>query len=189
MVIDIHRGRAKEFWTANSSAISFAWQCFPSPKNFGKKVRARTFIKTRAKDPVKNKVENGMFLDGVREMKKKTWKSRIRKACREAGMYKPCFDHVIDALAGIMELRDNAREKYEESGGSAVTEHTNNGGTTNIVKNPALTVILDCEALALAYWKELGLTSKAYKTITGDKGKPEEKKNLDKIRTKFKVAK
>ena len=122
-------------------------------------------------------------------MKKKTWKSRIKRACREAGMYQTFFDHVIDSLAGIMEMRDNAREMFEESGGEVVTEHTNNGGKTNVVKNPAVVTILECDSLALAYWKELGLTSKAYKQITGDKSKPKEKNSLDSIRTKFKVAK
>ena len=123
-------------------------------------------------------------------MKKKTWKSRIKKACRMAGTYQPFFDHVIDALAGIMEMRDNAREKFEESGSDTVVEHTNKGGETNLVKNPSLVVIMECDSLALAYWKELGLTSKAYKTIKDGKTQiSEEPKRLDSLRSKFKVAK
>lgn len=123
-------------------------------------------------------------------MKKKTWKSRIRKACKTAGTYQPFFDHVIDSLAGIMEMRDSAREKYEESGSEPVAEHTNKGGAVNIIKNPALTVIMECDSLALAYWKELGLTTRGYKAVTdGRQQNREEPKKLDSIRAKLKVAK
>lgn len=123
-------------------------------------------------------------------MKKKTWKSRIKRACIAAGTYQPFFDSVIDALAGIMEARDNAYEKLKETGGDPIITHTNKGGSTNIVKNPALVVTMEYDYLALAYWKELGLTSKAYKTIKDAKTKfVEEPKKLDSIRSKFKVAK
>lgn len=100
-------------------------------------------------------------------MDKKKWKSKIKKACEKAGTYQPFFDSVIDALAGILELRDSAQEKYEASGGNPIVAHTNKGGATNIVKNPALVVIMDCNTQALAYWKELGLTAKSYKGTTG----------------------
>lgn len=100
-------------------------------------------------------------------MTKKSWKTKIRKACKEAGTYQPFYDAVIDTLAGIMEMRDNAQEKFEQSGGNTIVKHTNKGGSTNIVKNPALVVLLDCNAQALAYWKELGLTSRSYKSMTG----------------------
>ena len=98
-------------------------------------------------------------------MKKKTWKSRIKKACREAGVYQPYFDYVIDSLAGIMEMRDNAQEQFTESGGETVIEYTNKNGSTNQVKNPALAVVMDCNAQAMAYWKELGLTPAGLKKI------------------------
>lgn len=100
-------------------------------------------------------------------MTKARWKNRIKRACKAAGTYQPFFDTVIDTLAGIMELRDNAQEKFETSGGNTIVKHTNKGGSTNIVKNPALVVIMDCNAQALAYWKELGLTSRSYKMMTG----------------------
>lgn len=100
-------------------------------------------------------------------MEKRKWKSKIKTACKKAGTYQPFFDTVIDTLAGIMELRDNAQEKFEASGGNTIVKHTNKGGSTNIVKNPALVVIMDCNAQALAYWKELGLTSRSYKQMTG----------------------
>lgn len=100
-------------------------------------------------------------------MKKTAWKKKIKCACEEAGTYQPFFDSVIDTLAGIMELRDNAQEKFEASGGSTIVKHTNKGGSTNIVKNPALVVIMDCNMQALAYWRELGLTAKAFRSMNG----------------------
>ena len=100
-------------------------------------------------------------------MKKATWKSRIRKACREAGTYQPAFEMAIDALAGILENRDHAQKMFQESGGETVVEYTNKNGSTNMVKNPAMVVVMDCNAQALAYWRELGLTSRSYKQMTG----------------------
>lgn len=100
-------------------------------------------------------------------MNSAAWKRKIKKSCKEAGTYQPFFDSVIDSLAGIMEMRDNAQEKFEASGGNTIVKHTNKGGQTNIVKNPALVVLMECNAQALAYWKELGLTSRAYKSMTG----------------------
>lgn len=109
-------------------------------------------------------------------MEKARWKKKIKKACEDAGTYQPFFDSVIDTLAGIMELRDNAQERFEASGGSTIVKHTNKGGSTNIVKNPALVVVMDCNMQALAYWRELGLTAKAFRGMNGsltveDKGK------------------
>lgn len=120
-------------------------------------------------------------------MKKNTWRQRIRRACREAGTYKPCFDHMIDSLAGILETRDKARAQFEESGAEAVVEHTNKNGNTNLVKNPALSLILECESQALTFWRELGLTPAGLKRID-DKGFEEkeqkEKTALDLLREK-----
>lgn len=112
-------------------------------------------------------------------MNKTGWKRKIKKACETAGTYQPFFDSVIDTLAGIMELRDNAQEKFDASGGSTIVKHTNRGGSTNIVKNPALVVLMDCNAQALAYWRELGLTSRSYKAMTGSLNVQVESKSLE----------
>lgn len=112
-------------------------------------------------------------------MTKKEWKTAIKKACRSAGTYQAFFDSVIDSLAGIMEMRDRAEEQYTASGGNPVIVHTNRNGATNIVKNPALVAVLDCNTQALAYWKELGLTSKAYKQMTGSVAPVQEGKTLE----------
>lgn len=102
-------------------------------------------------------------------MTKARWKNKIKKACRDAGTYQKYFDSVIETLAGILETRDNAQEKYEISGGNPIVAHTNKNGATNIVKNPALVVIMDCNAQALAYWRDLGLTPMGLKRL-GEKG-------------------
>lgn len=98
-------------------------------------------------------------------MRKSTWKARIRKACEEAGTYQPYFDHVIDTLAGILENRDKAQKQYEKLGSQPVVTHTNKAGAKNAVKNPALVMVMDCNAAALAYWRDLGLTPKGLKAL------------------------
>lgn len=98
-------------------------------------------------------------------MKKATWKKRITEACKAAGTYKPYFDHVIDTLAGIMEQRDEAQRLFEDSGGRTVVLHTNKASAANIVKNPALVVVMELNAQALAYWRDLGLTPAGLKKI------------------------
>lgn len=98
-------------------------------------------------------------------MKKKAWKARIKKACREAGTYKPYFDHVIDAMAGILEKRDQAWDEYEESEDGLIITQTNNKGSENKVKNPLISLWDDLNKSALAYWKELGLTPAGLKKM------------------------
>ena len=85
-------------------------------------------------------------------MTKTKWRNKIKKACTEAGTYQKYFDHVIDTLAGILETRDKAQEKFEISGGNPVIVHTNKAGAQNVVKNPALCVVMECNTQALAYW-------------------------------------
>ncbi len=99
---------------------------------------------------------------------KKTWKRKIKQACEEAGTYQPFFDNVINTLAAIMEIRDAAVEQYAASGGNPVVAHTNKGGHTNIVKNPALAIINEQNQQALAYWRDLGLTPSGFKKLNGD---------------------
>ena len=107
-------------------------------------------------------------------MEKRRWKSKIKTACKRAGTYQPFFDQVIDTLAQLLEMRDNALEKFDQSGGNTIVKHTNKGGATNIVKNPALQVVMDCNTQALAYWRDLGLTPAGLKRINDEalKAKP-----------------
>ena len=106
-------------------------------------------------------------------MTKKSWKDKIKKACVDVGTYRPSFDYVIDTLAGILEARDNAQEKFDEMGGATVVKHTNKGGSTNIVKNPALVVIDDMNKTALQYWRDLGLTPAGLRRIDEKAMKPQ----------------
>lgn len=96
------------------------------------------------------------------------WKNKITETCKEAGTYRPFFDEIINQLAQILEIRDNAVVDFRKSGNSPVVIHTNKGGHSNVVKNPALVVINECNQQALAYWKELGLTPSGYKKLNGE---------------------
>lgn len=98
-------------------------------------------------------------------MKKRAWKTKIKKACIEAGTYKPFFDHVIDTLAGILEKRDQASEEFEQSEEGLLIEMTNKAGHTNYVKNPLICMWDDLNKSALAYWKELGMTPAGLRKI------------------------
>lgn len=110
-------------------------------------------------------------------MTRKTWAKRIKNACEEVGTYKPAFDQIIDALARILELRDDAQKKFEESGGETIVQHTNKAGQTNMVKNPALVVVMDCNTQALAYWRDLGLSPAGLKRINEAALKEEKKES------------
>lgn len=116
---------------------------------------------------------------------KKSWKTKIKKATEDAGTYRPYFDSVIDTLSGIMEMRDNAYDLFLKSGGNTVVKHTNQGGSTNLVKNPMLVVVLDCNAQALAYWRDLGLTPKGLKAIDEQAMKKIKKSGLAEVLKKL----
>lgn len=98
-------------------------------------------------------------------MNKKTWKTKIKKACRDAGTYKPYFDHVINTLAGILEKRDEAMDMYDlDENETIIIEVTNSKGTAK-VKNPLIAIWEDLNKLALQYWRDLGLTPAGLKKI------------------------
>ena len=101
-------------------------------------------------------------------MTKTGYKKRIKKACTEAGTYRPFFDSVIDTLAGIMERRDMAEEAFTKSGGRVVITHTNKAGEKNLEQNPMLRLVNDLNRDALAYWRDLGLTPAGYKKLNAD---------------------
>ena len=98
-------------------------------------------------------------------MTKRAWKSQIKRACEDAGTYRPYFDHVIETLADILSKRDKAQEQFEKSGGNAIVKHTNKSGATNLEQNPALRLINDLNRDALQYWRDLGLTPAGLKKI------------------------
>ena len=98
-------------------------------------------------------------------MEKKEWVRRINAACKKAGTFRPEFKYVIETLAQIMEDRDKVHEQYVQTGARPTIIHTNKAKEANIVKNPMLVMEMDLNAQALAYWRELGLTAKAYKAL------------------------
>lgn len=108
-------------------------------------------------------------------MTAKQWKSKIKKACTQAGTYQPCFQAVIDTLASILERRDQAEEAFRQSGGEVIVTHINKAGAANVEQNPALRLINDLNRDALTYWKELGLTAASLKRINEAAIKSEQK--------------
>ena len=75
------------------------------------------------------------------------------------------LDYTIETLADILEKRDDAARAYLDYGAEPLIEYTNKGGSTNLVKNPALILWDDLNKSALAYWRDLGLTPAGLKKI------------------------
>ena len=98
-------------------------------------------------------------------MTAKQWKTKIVRATKEAGTYRPFFAPVIDTLAAILEKRDAAEELFQQTGGKVLVKHTNKAGATNIEQNPTLRLINDLNRDALAFWRDLGLTPSGLKKI------------------------
>lgn len=98
-------------------------------------------------------------------MTKKTWIQKIKKACEDAGTYRPFFDYTIETLADILEKRDDAEKAYVAFGSEPLVAYTNKGGSTNLIKNPALLLWDELNKSALAYWRDLGLTPAGLKKI------------------------
>lgn len=111
-------------------------------------------------------------------MKKSAWKRKIKADCVQAGTYAEWCDNVIDALAAILEKRDETDEEYRMLGMGATVTHTNKNGAENITKNPALMMWNDLNTSALAYWRDLGLTPSAFRKLTGDAPKKEKVSGL-----------
>lgn len=110
-------------------------------------------------------------------MTKKHYVTKIKKLCKDAGTYAPYYDSVISELAEILEIKDEAQKQYIDAGGVPIVTHINRAGAENVAKNPALVVILDCKAQALAYWRDLGLTPKGLKSL-GENITKEEKQSF-----------
>ena len=101
-----------------------------------------------------------------------------------AGTYESHYDSVIDALAGLLQTRDEAEAQYDAEGREPVIEQVNVTGGVKIVKNPLLQVIMDCNTQALAYWRDLGLTPAGLKKLNADAVKERNGGNLEKLLTK-----
>ena len=51
---------------------------------------------------------------------------------------------------------------------NAVITHTNKAKQTNLTKNPLLVAMMELNAQALSYWRDLGLTPSGYKKLNAD---------------------
>lgn len=96
-------------------------------------------------------------------MKKRAWKTRLKKACEQVGTYKPEFDITISIAAGYAEQIDALEPAIAEEG--PVIEQTNKSGFTNIIKNPKVTVYDDLRKSFIVCLRELGLTPAGLKKI------------------------
>lgn len=114
-------------------------------------------------------------------MLKEEWKNRIIKACQDAGTYEEYFADVIDTLSSIMETRDEAHRQYVESGSHPTIIHTNKAKERNVVKNPILTMELELNAQALAYWRDLGLTPSGLKKLNAEVVKDKNAGSFEKL--------
>lgn len=106
------------------------------------------------------------------------WKRKINKYCKDAGTYRPELDVVINQLADVMRRRDKAIKQFKDEGEQFVVEHENTKGAVNVSKNPLVQIINDLDALALNFWRELGITPRALKSLGEDAIKKNGKKSL-----------
>ena len=107
-------------------------------------------------------------------MTKKKYKELILTQLSALGVHEESYDTVIESLAAILE-RDKTFREFKQSGGQSAIEYTNKGGSTNLTKNPLLTLWDEQNKTALAYWRELGLTPSSYKKLTGEGARKETK--------------
>lgn len=101
-------------------------------------------------------------------MTENKWKSVIMDQLEALKLSDQAYDPIVKTLASILARRDKVEREFKQKGGEAAIEYTNKGGSTNLTKNPLLTLWDDLNKSALAYWRELGLTPSAYRKITGD---------------------
>jgi len=88
----------------------------------------------------------------------------IRAAMAMNGTNKPQYDIAVEALAAILERRDEVEQVYLKHK-QPIIKHTNKAGATNWEQNPALRMLNDCNKCALLYMRELGLTPQALRRI------------------------
>ncbi|MBR2389709.1 MAG: P27 family phage terminase small subunit [Mogibacterium sp.] len=111
-------------------------------------------------------------------------KSKILKATKQIGTYRPAFDSSINILASLLDRRDVALKKFKESGEEQVIELPNR----SLATHPYLKQAMECESLALSYLKEMGLTASGFKKIKGEKEEVSNECQLEDLRKVFKVG-
>lgn len=111
-------------------------------------------------------------------MKAATWRNRIRESCSAVGTLRDAFVPAINALAEILEQRDNVYQDYLASGAEPVIWKLSDRGSEQLVPNPRLKLWTDLNNQALAYWRDLGLTPAGLKKIDEQAMKPKKKSAL-----------
>lgn len=112
-------------------------------------------------------------------MSQQEWRERIEEQMKSCGVYNESFADSVEALAGILEQRDQTRQEFVDSGGRSVVEHTLDRGAVNMKINPLLKTWMDLNAQALTYWNSLGLTPRGYKQMTGSLNVKVESRSLE----------
>lgn len=111
-------------------------------------------------------------------MDKTKWITKIKALMRKAGTWEAHYTPIVETLADVLAERDAVFERYRLDGAEPVVIHTNKFGAENATKNPLLTLWMDLNTQALAYWRDLGLTPAALKKITGEAKKEEKGSGL-----------
>lgn len=105
------------------------------------------------------------------------WRAKIKKQCEDTQTFKPSFNSAIDALAKILEQRDDALALYKAEGCQLIVERISDRGSSNPTINPLVQLLDKLNNTALSYWKELGLTPLSYKKMAGGSVPAAEKKS------------
>lgn len=95
------------------------------------------------------------------------WIDTITTNCKAAGTYRPEFDSLIAALADLYERKTIVEQQYKDEGSQILVEYTNKNGSTNLIKNPLLQMIIDLDRDILAFSRELGLTPRSNVRLRG----------------------
>ena len=114
-------------------------------------------------------------------MKKADWRREIIKKCESIGTYRKEYLPIINTLADIMEERDRVRTRYRSEGAEVLVEKKSDRGAVNKVKNPLLTAWEDLDRIALAYWRDLGLTPAGFKKLTSESDKVQNTGGLEQL--------
>ena len=75
------------------------------------------------------------------------------------------FDDTITMLSEILDRRDKIKKQFTDEGEIFLVKKVSDRGAVNYSKNPLLTTLENCEAQALTFWREIGLTPRGLKQI------------------------
>ena len=90
---------------------------------------------------------------------------KIRNALDGLGIYREEFEWQIQMLAELFIRREQTKEAFRKSGGSAIIKQTNKGGSSYAVKNPLLTEIDFVEKRIIELAREMGMTPSAIRRV------------------------